>query len=265
MHQLLGLGILVLAEAALHPGQLHDHHELHHHQKKIVWASGLSVHPRCSKTDHYLDQYEIALISWHATWIYIGQNNDVLLLLGKLFILSKPNKSGLVSNRLNRHGRCSSIKLSWGLGQAPFFCLGPTSSGEDTLHKKWGAQDPLFFLSGDGEQGLWSLSNLPCAGGGEGGLGRPDWRTLAAPREDGGQVDLPPPQFYWPFGRDTWLGIRSGDMLNCFVIPYATYWIPWYTTVCCSIAFRRKRYVPFSVEWGPYLLFVGRLFVLYPL
>lgn len=67
MHQLLGLGILVLAEAALHPGQLHDHHELHHHQKKIVWASGLSVHPRCSKTDHYLDQYEIALISWHET------------------------------------------------------------------------------------------------------------------------------------------------------------------------------------------------------
>ena len=145
MHQLLGLGILILAEAALHPGQLHDHHELHHHQKKIVWASGLSVHPRCSKTDHYLDQYEIALISWHATWIYIGQNNDVLLLLGQLFILSKSNKSGLVSNRLNRHGRCSSIKLSWGLGQAPFFCLGPTSSGEDTLHKKWGARDPLFF------------------------------------------------------------------------------------------------------------------------
>ena len=145
------------------------------------------------------------------------------------------------------------------------FVLGPPVPGKTLFIKVGEPKIRCFFLSGDGEQGLWSLSHLPCAGGGEGGLGRPDWRTLAAPREDGGQVDLPPPQFYWPFGRDTWLGIRSGDMLNCFVIPYATYWTPWYTTVCCSIAFRRKRYVPFSVEWGPYLLFVGRLFVLYPL
>lgn len=36
-------------------------------QKRIVWISSISLHPRCSSALHYLEQYEIALISWNET------------------------------------------------------------------------------------------------------------------------------------------------------------------------------------------------------